>query len=191
MPTVRIPIDLSWVGASGSPGVNVFHGRIDPEEIETGGLDDITEMLHTFYSTCVGIFPDGTTIRYEGEAFGVGDDEGNVYTSPEWTVLGEGNGGFLPPANAILVSWKTGSGGRSGRGRTFLSPIVLPADEENGTPGEPTRASVQGAVDALVASSTGFGNGALGVYSRTQDTFRDFTSGNVPNFFAVLRSRRD
>ena len=29
MPTVRIPVDLTWSLATGSPGVNVWHARID------------------------------------------------------------------------------------------------------------------------------------------------------------------
>lgn len=191
MPTLRIPIDLTWSGASGSPGVNVWHGRIINGGLDQTDLGDLTDMLQDFYTTLADVFPEGTTIRWAGEAQGVGDDSGDTFNSDPWTVDGGGTGGFLAPANALLIQWRTNTGGRSGRGRTFLSPLVLFANEDNGTPEESIRTLVSGAADDLISASSGFDNGALGVYSRTEDVFRDFVTAAVPNYFAVLRSRRD
>lgn len=191
MPTIRIPIDLTWTGASGSPGVNVWHGRtagaVDPGIT----LGDLTEILFAFYNGIKAVFTTDTTIRWGGEGQGVGDDSGDTFTSDSWTVTGTGTTGYLPPANCLLASWKTSTGGRQGRGRTFLGPLGGGTAEGNGTPGEPTRTLIQTAINDLIGSSSGVENGALGVYSRVGNTFRDFTSGTCPNEFAVLRSRRD
>lgn len=190
MPTVRIPIDLTWVGSTGSPGVNVFHGRIITGGISSD-LQDLTDALQDFYQAIAPVIPNQVTVRWAGEAAGVGDDAGTDFTSPAWTVPGTSSGGYAPPAATMLVQWRTGSGGRSGRGRSFISPVTNAIVESNGTPDETARGIVQDAVDDLIGASSGFGDGALGVYSRTEDVFRDFTSGTVPNYFASLRSRRD
>ena len=192
MPTIRIPVNINWGTASGSPGVNIFHGRVVADTFDPNpDLNSLSTMLNTFYEAVSDIFPGFVTIRFDGEAAGVGDDAGNTYSSPAWTVNGSGGANFLPPANAMLVSWRTSTGGANGRGRTFLGPLDTGTNQDNGTPTEGTRDSVQAAANALVTSSQSFGNGAIGVYSRTTNVFRDVTSANVPNLFAVLRSRRD
>lgn len=191
MPTVTIPIDITWTGASGSPGVNVWHGRIDSAVEPFEDLGTLTEFLETFYSGLLSLFTTTTTIRWAGEANGVGDDTGDLFTSDPWTLTGTGSNGAMPPANCMLASWRAATGGRSGRGRTFLGPLDRGAEENNGTPAELFRTAVQGEIDELISSSSGFGNGALGIYSRADGVFRDFVSGTCPNYFAVLRSRRD
>jgi len=191
MPTGRIVVDVSWGTASGSPGVNVFHARGDSTVDINPDFNVLSEMLETFYADINQQFPSTLTFSQNGEVTGVGDDTGSVWSTDPWTVTGVAPDNYLPPANCMLVNWRAATGGRSGRGKTFLGPLNDNVSEANGTPEESSRVDVQNAVDALIASSTGFGNGALGIYSRTQDIFRDFVSGNVPNDFAVLRSRRD
>jgi hypothetical protein len=63
--------------------------------------------------------------------------------------------------------------------------------QSNGTPVEDVRLSMRDDARDLVTASQGFANGALGIYSRSEDVFRDFVFADVPNYFAVLRSRRD
>lgn len=191
MPTMRVPIDLTWTTASGSPGVNVFHARTTSGDASNFELEELTEALEAFYTQITECFPGAVTIRWGGEASGVGDDEGNTYTSPSWTVNGSGGIGWLPPANALIVNWRANTGGRRGRGRTFIGPLVGATNEQNGTPDETIRAELQGAATTLISASEGVLNGALGVYSRVDNVFRDFASADVPNKFAVLRSRRD
>lgn len=191
MPTARIPIDITWSGTTGSPGVNIWHARVDSVADPNPDVQSMADMLETFYGDIADLFPSTVVFHFAGEAAGVGDDNGDTFTADPWTVNGTNTVDFLPPANCVLVQWRTGTGGRHGRGRTFLGPLARSLAEANGTPEEASRGEIQAAVDTLVGSSEGFGNGALGVYSRTTDTFRDFQSGTVPNYFAVLRSRRD
>lgn len=191
MPTIRIPVDLTWSGISGSPGVNVWHARTGGTGEPGDAVGEIVTALEDFYTTIAEAFHSSVVISFAGEVQGVGDDAGDSFVAPTWSVPGTGGGNPLPPANALLCSWRTGSGGRSGRGRTFLSPLSIGLNQNNGTPTEDARALVQGAIDDLVAFNEGENNGALGIYSRVDNVIRDITSGECPNYFAVLRSRRD
>lgn len=191
MATLRIPIDLTWSGATGSPGVNVWHARTESTIGEPEDVDALAGYLEDFYTAIANVYPSTVTIAFGGEATGVGDDSETIFPAPAWSVTGTGAAAFAPPVLAMYVNWRAATGGRNGRGRTFLGPHNAVIAEGNGTPTEDYRTLVQGAVDALVAESQNSLNGALGVYSRAENIFRDFSSGAVPNKFAVLRSRRD
>lgn len=191
MPTVRIPINITWTGSTGSPGVNVWHARVNGELDPNPDVETISGMLEQFYDDISDVVPTDVTFQFLGEATGVGDDADTTFTGTPWTVTGSGGAPHLPPATAMYVNWRAASGGRSGRGRTFISPLVTADNEGNGTPVEQVRGWVQAAADALIDSSDSFANGAVGVYSRTDNVIRDFVSADVPNKFAVLRSRRD
>lgn len=187
----RLGVDLTWSGASGSPGVNVWHARA-VDVIDPGGdFAGLAVIVRTFYEALTAIMPSTMTAAFDGEVHGVGADEGTTWSVAPWSVEGTGGADFMPPANCCIVSWKTNSGGRRGRGRTFIGPLTADATEGNGTPGEPVRDLIGAAADDLIESSDSFDNGALGVYSRTDSLLRDFTGRDVPNYFAVLRSRRD
>lgn len=191
MPIARIPVNLTWTGATGSPGVNVWHARFDNGDPLSGDLSDVTDIIGQFYDAIEGLFPSTYTITYDGEAQGVGADEGTTYQSTPWTFQGEGAPAFLPPATAMFVNWRAFTGGRRGKGRTYLGPLTDLVTEGNGTPEEAYRAQVQAAANALVSASLGDLNGAVVIYSRTDGIARDVATADVPNMFAVLRSRRD
>lgn len=191
MPTARMTVNLTWTGASGSPGANVWHMRSDQAVGPFTDFDDMSQAIKTFYTSCQGLFPTALNIQMFGELQGVGDDTGDIYSVDSWGLNGSGGVAFLPPANCMLVNWKAATGGRSGRGKTFLGPLVTGDNENNGTPDEARRTTVSDAAVALIAESEGLLNGGIGVYSRTHNVFRDYVSADVPNFFAVLRTRRD
>lgn len=191
MPTVEMVVNLDWSGASGSPGVNVWHLRATSGPNAPSDLSDQSEAIHQFYVAIAGLYPGDVAIHMYGDLTGVGDDTGDLYTVPDWAVQGSGGSEYLPPANCLLASWRAASGGRSGRGRTFIGPLVSGVAEANGTPDETDRGTLYTAMSDLISDSQGFANGAVGIYSRKDSTFRDFVSGAVPNYFAVLRSRRD
>lgn len=191
MPTWTVPIQLTWGYGQGSPGANVFHARTTGGAGPSADLESMTEALHDFYTACAGLFNSTMSIRWLGEATGVGDDTGSVATSPSWTVVGTDSSSVAPPALAMLVNWRADTGGRSGRGKTFLGPLAASTMESNGTPAEGVRTTALTAAQDLIETSDTFANGALGIYSRVDNVFRDFISATVPNDFAVLRSRRD
>lgn len=191
MPTIRIPVDLTWTGVSGSPGVNVWHARTGGTGEPGDAVGEIVGALEDFYTTIAPALSNVLTIQFRGEVQGVGDDAGDSFDAPTWTVVGTGTGSPLPPANQMLVSWRTNSGGRKGRGRNFFGPVPAGIEESNGTPDETARGLFADAIADLVAYNQGDNNGAVGIYSRAEGVIRDITSGVCPNYFAVLRSRRD
>lgn len=192
MTIATVPIRLSWTGATGSPGANVWHPRWDGDLGGSAQLAGLLEDLEAFYTAIALLFPPTWSANFDGEITGLGDDLGDSATYEAWSVVGTANtGNFLPPSNQMLVSWRTGSGGRRGRGRTFLGPVAVAVSDAVGTPTTGAIDVVQDAADALIAASSDPGNGAWGVYSRVDGVVRDFVTALVPDEFAVLRSRRD
>lgn len=170
----------------------MFHIRFDTIGLPgEGPIFTLTQLIRDFYDDIKGILPTTYTVRFAGEAQGVGAEQGDTFEADPWTVTGTAAFGYAPPADALLVKWSALTGGRRGRGKTYLGPLTIWALEDNGTPKEEVRSSVQAAADALVSASLSDLNGAVGVYSRVDGLFRDFASATVPNSFASLRSRRD
>lgn len=184
-------VNLTWSGASGSPGVNVWHLRSDGGGDPAIDFDGLSQIVFDFYTALQEYFPTLVQIQMFGELTGVGPDTGNLYSVDSWGLDGSGGANFLPPANCLLVAWKAATGGRSGRGRTFLGPVIEETAEANGSPDEAVRTAVAAAAADLVEASDSFANGAIGIWSRTDALFRDFVTSECPNYFAVLRSRRD
>lgn len=187
----RIPIDLTWSGATGSPGVNIWHARASASPAE-GDFDDTLTNLKAFYTACRGLFPTPVTIAFRGRITGVGPDVEKEASAPTWSVTGGSTTtAYLPPATAVTVSWAAATGGRSGKGRTFLGPLSPTIQDNDGRLAAAVAASTQSAINDLVAASTGASNGALGIWSPTDAVIRDFVRGTVRRDFASLRSRRD
>lgn len=191
MPTFRLPVDLEWSGASGSPGVNVWHARTDDFLAPFEDVEAVSEFIHQFYQGLVSLLPSTMTCSFAGEVQGVGAAEGQSARPPSWSVTGTAGTDFLPPSQCLLAQWRTDSGGRNGRGRTFIGPLSGESLQSNGSPDEGVRTQIETLQANLIESSDSFGNGAVGIWSRTEGIFRDLTAGSCPNYFAVLRSRRD
>jgi hypothetical protein len=177
----------------GGTGVNIWHlrntGSAPDPDSELNGL---SELVHTFYSAIANYFKGDTTIAFDGTMVEVGSAEPEGHFDLDtWSVVGGTTTDDLPPANCIVVGWRTSVATRSGRGRTFLGPLSRDTLQDNGTPQEDVRSGILAAANALISSSEDSANGALGVWSVKQSVLRDFTGAAVTNQFAVLRSRRD
>jgi len=184
-----VRISHSSLGGTGS---NTWHFRADGDFSASFGLaEDIALDIKAFYAACGTLFPDTGTWSFDGLVLGVGPDEGQTYSIANWTQPGSAAGGVLPPQTCIVVGWRTPSGGRSGRGRTFLGPLTTNAVEANGTIETTKLGVVRAAATALVAQSEDYVGAALGVFSPQDVVLRDFTSAVVHDKFAYLGSRRD
>ena len=120
------------------------------------------------------------------------------------SVTGTGAVGYAPQALSVVVTWKTSIAARRGRGRTFLGPMGSGIMQTDGSITDANLTTIRTAAAALVTSSLGYANGAIGVYGvetpRTDDSvpysslphvFRDYTSSSVRDIFGIMRSRRD
>lgn len=181
--------------ALGGLGTNTWTYRDD------GGLDenfeDMTGWIRTLYESLNSILAQGTLVTHDGQWVEINTDDPEIHTTDPWSVGITGASGVLPPSQCLVIGWKTSSPTRGGRGRTFLGPLKVDTLQDNGTPTEAARATVQAAADALIESSDSVDNGALGIFSEDPSgtppapVFRDLVGAAVANQFAVLRSRRD
>jgi hypothetical protein len=186
----RIPIDITWNYGHGSPGANVWHGRTDGDPADSGIEDQLT-WIKDFYTSILNLYRPAVKIAFNGEAQGVGSDTGTILTGTPWTLTGTAGAADAAPVLAVLCQWRAATGGRSGRGRTFLGPLGSGVAEADGSVYSGSQTAVQNAMNALIDASDSAINGALGIFSRTDGVMRDFVSGTVSPDFAVMRSRRD
>lgn len=193
-----MPVWVSTAKMSGAPlggqGTNTWHFRtVGALEglPDAQALTGATENLRLFYDNVKGLLSAGVVVSHDGIWRRVDDDSGDVHDSAGWSVGASGNDS-LPPQISLVIGWRTGSGDRSGKGRTFLGPIARSTLEVNGTPEETSRATAAAAAAALIESSDeNTGNGAFCVWSKQESLARDFTTAAVRNVYGTLRSRRD
>lgn len=191
MAIFRINVGLSWAG-EGGPGVNTWHFRDSGGPLQGEDVEGAMQALKDFYTGCIGIYSNDVVVTAPAEVIQDPYGAPEYFATTGWTLAGQGGGGKAPPATAAVVGWRTASATRSGRGRTFLSPITTAAIDANGTIGPTQLAALQSAANALVAWGDDEAvNGAFGVWSPTQSLFRDFTGARVRDRWAVLTSRRD
>lgn len=199
MPTWRLPVNFSYADGGG-PGVNVWHIRATGATPVETNLQSMVDAIHTFYDSITNGGVSGADCFQRGTVFTAGqavDVDSDEATDVDWATLTVPNvGADAPPVLALCLTWRTSIAARRGRGRTFLGPLSQNALQDNGTPDEDFRSVVGNAADALISTSTGFNNGAVGIYGResvgsSTHVIRDIVGRTVPNEFAVLRSRRD
>jgi hypothetical protein len=92
---------------------------------------------------------------------------------------------------AVVISWRTTSASRSGRGRTFLGPMGIQSLQSDGTPAAGLISAVRTAAQTLVDAQGNVDGTSLGVLSVKQGLLRDFTGSTVHDKWAYLSSRRD
>jgi len=178
----------------GGTGVNLWHFRTDAEAFEEASAQQSMDWVKAFYTAIASLLVSPATVTWDGSAQEIATDSPRALEGlTGFTVAASGAGAGLPPANCICVGWRTELSARSGRGRTFLGTIKASAVEANGTVATASLSTVRTAASALVTSSMSESVpvGALGVWSPTDQIFRDFTGSAVRDQFAVLRSRRD
>lgn len=174
------------------PAVNTFHLRTDGiDDDSDAAIQGLLDGLNDYYSAIRNEFATGTVFSCDGIVTQVGVEDPVIRVKEGWTASSTTGQGPLPAANAVMVKWASSVPSRSGRGRTYHSPIGTNANGAGGNVDSATRTVFKNAGDALIASFDGIGDGALGVYSREDNVIRDFVACSVATKFAILRSRRD
>ena len=175
-----------WSGFVGGPGVSTFYF-----------LDTLTavESVRDFFSGCSTFLPTDVHIQVESAGDVIDPTDGHLtdtwVSDPVAVVIGTNDAAYAAPAGCV-VDWLTNTIGphRRLRGRTFLVPLSDAAYQPDGTLATGPRTTLQGAADLLVTSqSTSFVIWHRG--SGTDGSVGLVTSALVPDFVAILRSRRD
>jgi len=188
MPIYRVPAKIEFTNAGG-PGYNIWHVRTAtgaPHE----DLFEAVSALESFYTKIKALYQPGTRIVL-GEGI-IEDPLGSpsYVDDDSTTILGSGASAATPTMVALVVSWRTQSATRSGRGRTFLGPVSNGALQTDGTPEPNILNTVRNAAIDLVNDSQTANGWAVGVLSTKQGVFRDATGSSIRDRWAVLTSRR-
>jgi len=184
-------ITAVWTGRPGLPGTTTMY--FDETDLALGdlldGLDEFWHGIVTMGGSGSSGLATGLTITLDPVIPIVDPDTGETvgtqFISETHSYTGNGTGEFMPPANQLLIEWRTGTyfGGRELRGRTFLG--CLTEDQSNaGVPFAATLSTVGGLANSLALES-------MVIYSPTKHQRAGAVSATVWNQFAVLRSRRD
>lgn len=185
----RATIKLAFTPGS-KGGTNTWHIR--STSIPLPATPTILDAIKTFYTANAGLFPSSMTFTWDGTLAQVDVAEPPVLGGgTPFTVAGTGTSAAYSPAGVgVCVSWKSGTATRSGRGRTFLTPVAAVAMATDGSLTDTNLTTLRNAANALVATSKADGNGALSVWSQTQRIGRDVQSAAVQDRVAWLSSRR-
>lgn len=187
---VRVPVRFNF-GQAGNDAMNVWNVRtITDGEDGADMLHEALLSLKTFYTGMQAYLPSGTITLGEGM---IRDPLGN----PEYqdddpqTITTNGGTSIAPPFLAVVISWRTTSASRSGRGRTFVGPWISSQMQADGTPAATLITSVKNHATDLLNDSRGPSGWSLGVLSQKQRVLRDITGFSVHDRWAYLSSRRD
>lgn len=175
-------------GVAGSPAYlnHYFVGDDDAAEAQTA----VTDVL-AFWAALDGLMDNAVTITVEGEvphlSASTGDIDG-IFSVTGGTQQGDSAGLSLPTASQGLIQYATGlwTSGRRLTGRSFIPYLTADNLDADGTPGASTIAALITAGEILRDSDAGFV-----VWSRTHGVASAVLDVTSPNYFAVLRSRRD
>lgn len=191
MPGVwKTNVDISWLGATGSPGTNVWYFR-DSTPAGTGGLDTAMEALEAFYTAIRSLYRVQVTISSEGQWNGaLTANAGEFSTVPGFSVTGSSGDQYMPPGVCAVLERRAVSGGRRGRGRAFIGPLTMGATTEEGVLKTASVTILQNAANALLdVPETEAGSFCL--VNRAFNQARDVESYIAKKSFGMLRSRRD
>ncbi len=152
---LRVPV--VWTGATGLPGVSVFHGALT-----TPGV--VTDLV-TFFSAIPTKIPTAITVDVPESGDMIDDATGTL--SGSWTDSSGGpvdmtGTGEYAAGVGVAITWNTNGirNGRRVRGRTFLCPLTVACFDSDGT--------IAGAIlgDIRTAANTLAAGGNLLVWSR-------------------------
>lgn len=188
MTIYKIPMKIEGGPAAGGPFMNIWHVSADG----TLNLEEAVDAIGNFYDGIAGYIPANCTAAL-GEGI-IADPYGSptyVDDIPRPVTFGGAGDQSLSTLLAVTVSWRTSSATRSGRGRTFVGPLVNNAGQGDGTPSAAFMTVVRAAAAALVADSGSLNGWEAGVFSQKESTFRPFTGSSVRDRWSYLSSRRD
>jgi len=98
---------------------------------------------------------------------------------------------MLPPATALVITWRSSLAKRSGTGRTFLGPSAAGLLDADGTIQTASLNILRAGADAFASSQGTGGAWTYGIWSKKDQVLHPLQSAVIRDRFAVLRSRRD
>jgi hypothetical protein len=203
-------VKMRWNGMPGGPGYSIFHFMNSTGsfgDLDLAAAQEAVDRVDTFAAGVVFWMPYQTTLEVLGEVelldAASGDLEDVFGATPDATRTSPQSAGqvYAGPVGA-LINWKTATirNNRRLRGKTFLVPLNGGVFSDNGTPAaglitslntHATNLRADGTLTQLCVYGRRIPN-PEGIESEDLDgVIGRVTTHNVPDFAAVLRSRRD
>lgn len=175
-----------FTGVAGAP----YYSSLYFDDL-VGGTQDLIDAVYDFWDDCKGVQVIPLAWEVDGEVQTIDPLTGSVISSDFGTsraFTGQASGPVFFTGAQILLQTRTQffSGGRELRGRIFI-PGLASSVVGIEVPGTTATNQVLNAGVTLAGST----NANWIVWSRTYGTQADVISVNVPNEYAILRSRRD
>jgi hypothetical protein len=143
----KVVIQISG-GLGSPPDYNILH--------LAGAADDATaaqnavNYLGTYYNAFKSWMPNGQIVTVGSQVLELSTGAPHDIAVTPVSVAGTDFSGFTPPQCAVVVSWKTHTATRKGRGRSFLGPIGRAGCTTNGTPLPAMVTAMQTAASTLI-----------------------------------------
>lgn len=183
-----------WVGGPSSPGLTVMNVRYT-----SGAIGTSVTAVRTFWNSLAGFLPDEYVLTVDPFVELHEESDGSLTgsisaASPPAAVSGTMTAGWAAGVG-IRVNWTTGAivNGHRVAGRTFIVPVKTSAYANDGTIEGGDLATVQTAVNTLLAALT-TATTPLVVYTKATTAgagaITDVVSGAPADQVAVLAGRR-
>lgn len=193
-------IKVNWTGFVGAPGYTNLYFR-DPGSatMSQSVVNAAITATDTWLGAWVSSIPQVVNFVIDPNVEVIDENNGSLVAlftgTPSTTRAGSQTGNYSAASGAV-VNWKTIGirNGRVMRGRTFMVPLAATAQGPDGSLDATKLASLRTATATFISS---FGTAALVVWGRpttsggTDGVSAAVTGFNIPDFSAVLRSRRD
>lgn len=190
MPLYRLTVKTTFPGGT-LGGTNTWHIRTTTAAVPPA--PSATTTIKNFYTGIASLFGLPYKWSWDGVLSEVANENpGLAPVMTPWTVQGSSGGGTDsgPAGVGLVVTWRSGTATKSGRGRTFIAPLPAGTFQSDGTILDSALNTVRVAATALVNTSLADGNGAVSVYSPLQKIGRDVQGSMVNDRVAYLSSRR-
>jgi hypothetical protein len=185
MPLTRVVAGGALPG--GEQWRNVLHYQIG--DLDEDARDTLSENVAVAYNSLAAIMSAGWHL----DTVSITDLETTEQTEHGYEVVGVAAGDNLPNEVCLVVSWRTGSGARTARGRNYLSGFTTAAQVgADDIPSGATAETVEAALEwATAIHDAPEAEGTLVVFSRKLETSRIVLSAYVDNAWDTQRRRGD
>lgn len=195
-------VKLRWSGFQGGPGYTVLHfGAFPHDTFDSAMATYAATKTDAFIQAVKPYIPYQATLETMADVEVIDITSGDLVGIETATVAApavstQSLGQLYMAAAGAVINWKSNEirNGRRMRGRSFLVPLGINITEQNGTLTSGFLTAMNSAAAALRATG---GTSQLYIYGRpsapgaTDGTVGGVIGHSIPDFTAVLRSRRD
>lgn len=190
-------VSARWVLGGLEEAVNSFHFRYVGDFLGQGSANALGGLVRDFYNSCLPHIT-GAAVLTNIKAYDISTTPASVFDVAFTPLTATPGGGPAPFQLTSVISWRSNTAGRSGRGRTYMPPPPVNSLVNNGVAGAGGRPSAapalitafNAAADAMVAAAATAGTPMVIAASRPTPRAIGITSARVGDIYDTQRRRR-